>query len=139
MVTGSGSAAATPLTVQVACRSAALPRVGCTPVTTTLISPKRSTSKKSAERRCLSRRPMPVFSEAARMLMLPETAPLAVSCPSPLNSVKRPLTLSRPHMFLTLNVMVERSGTRFHTPAMSGSCSRVSRVVIVPPSDSCRI
>ena len=37
--------------VKLARSSAALPLVGCTAVTTTLISGKRSTSKKSAERR----------------------------------------------------------------------------------------
>ena len=31
-------------------------------------------------------------------------------------------------MFLILKVMAERSGTRFHTPAMSGSRSSVSSV-----------
>src|ERR1700741_2713816 len=130
-VTGRGSGAVTPLTVKFARRSAALPSVGCTAVTTTLISPKRSTSKKSAERRCLSRRPMPVLSDAGRMSRRPKTAPLPVSCPSPLKSVKRPLTFTRPHMFLILKVIAERSGTMFHTPARSGSLSSVSKVVIV--------
>src|SRR5271166_5584247 len=134
IVTVRGRGAVTPLIVKVARRSAALPLVGCTAVTTTLISAKRPTSKKSAERRCLSRRPMPVLSDAARMSRRPKTAPLPVSCPSPLNSVKRPLTFSRPHMFLTLKVMAERSGTMFHTPALSGSLSSVSRVVIVTSS-----
>src|SRR6516165_1521271 len=131
IVTGRGSAAVMPLMVKFARRSAALPSVGCTAVTTTLISPKRSTSKKSAERRCVSRRPMPVLSDAVRMSRRPKTAPLPVSCPSPLKSVKRPLTFSRPHMFLILKVMAERPGTMFHTPAMSGSLSSVSKVVIV--------
>ncbi len=51
--------AVTPLIVKLACSSVALPTVGWTAVTTTLICAKRSTSKKSGERRCLSRRPMP--------------------------------------------------------------------------------
>ncbi|EUA33677.1 hypothetical protein I552_4456 [Mycobacterium xenopi 3993] len=41
-----------------------------------------------------------------------------------------PLTFNRPHMFLILKVNAERSGTRFHTPAVSGSFSSVSTVVI---------
>src|SRR6516165_7269798 len=134
IVTGRGSGAVMPLMVKLARRSAALPLVGCTPVTTTLISPNRSTSKKSAERRCRLRRPMPVLSDAVRMSRRPKTAALPVSCPSPLNSVERPLTFSRPHWFLILKVMAERFGTRFHTPDISGSVSSVSRVVIVTSS-----
>ncbi|ETZ79775.1 hypothetical protein L840_0258 [Mycobacterium sp. MAC_011194_8550] len=42
-------------------------------------------------------------------------------------------------MFLILKVMAERSGTRFHTPAISGSCSSVSKVVIDHPQLSWRI
>src|SRR4030088_1714196 len=49
-VTGTVRGAVTPLMVKLARSSAALPSVGCTAVMTTLISGKRSTSKKSSER-----------------------------------------------------------------------------------------
>src|SRR5271156_5027934 len=65
----------------------------------------------------------------------PKMAPLPVIWPSPLKSVNRPLTLIRPHMFLILTLTVDRSGSRFHTPAVSGSFSSVSTVVMcaAPP------
>src|SRR6202022_986050 len=113
----------------------ALPVVGCTAVTTTLISGKRSASKKSADRRCSSRLPIPVRNDAAWMSRRPKMAPLPVTWPSALKSVNRPLTLIRPHMFLILKLIVDLSGTRVHTPAVSGSFSSVSTVVIcaAPP------
>ncbi len=89
-----------PLMVKLARRSAPLPVVGCSAVTTTLIWGKRSASKKSAEQqvrvaaadaRCAATR--------VRMSRRPNTAPLPVSWPSPLNSVKWPLTFSQaPHV-----------------------------------------
>src|SRR5579884_2866973 len=73
---------------------------------------------------------MPVRSDATRMSTRPKTAPLPVIWPSPLTSLNLPLTVIRPHTFLILKVNAERSGTRFQTPAVSGSFSSVSTVVI---------
>src|SRR5271168_3665326 len=78
---------------------------------------------------------MPVRNEATLISRRPKIAPLPVTWPSPLTPVKRPLTLVRPQKFLILKLTVERSGSRLHTPAVSGSFSSVSTFVmgVAPP------
>src|ERR1700689_2590457 len=75
---------------------------------------------------------MPVRNEATLISRRPKIAPLPVTWPSPLTPVKWPLTLSRPQKFLILKLTVERSGSRLHTPAVSGSFSSVSTLLIAP-------
>src|ERR1700722_19925879 len=78
---------------------------------------------------------MPVRNEGTGISRRPKMAPLPVTWPSPLTPVKWPLTLSRPQKFLILKLTVERSGSRLHTPAVSGSFSSVSTFVMcaTPP------
>src|ERR1700722_7203729 len=78
---------------------------------------------------------MPVRNEGTGISRRPKIAPLPVTWPSPLTPVKWPLTLSRPQKFLILKLTVERSGSRLHTPAVSGSFSSVSTFVMcaTPP------
>src|SRR6185437_5275264 len=102
------------------------------PVPSTLISGYRSASKKSPDRRCWSRLPMPVRSDATWMSSRPKMAPLPVIWPSALTSVNRPSTLSRPQKFLILKPTLERSRSRVHTPAVSGSFSRLSTLIMAP-------
>src|ERR1700733_12836095 len=79
---------------------------------------------------------MTVRKEAPGISRRPKIAPLPVTWPSPLTPVKWPLTLSRPQKFLILNLTVERLGSRLHTPAVSGSFSSVSTLVMgdAPPA-----
>ena len=49
-------------------------------------------SKKSVERRCLSRLALPVSTEATSMTIRPASAPPPSSVPSPCTWVKRPFT-----------------------------------------------
>src|ERR1700722_18525733 len=78
---------------------------------------------------------MPVRNEGTGISRRPKIAPLPVTWPSPLTPVKWPLTLARPQKFLILKLTVERSGSRLHTPAVSGSFSSVSTFVMcaTPP------
>jgi hypothetical protein len=92
------------------------PPEGVAAVTTTLIAGNFSTSKKSADRRWLSRLPFPVYSDAAVMSSRPNTAPVSVTWPSPLTSANWPLTVISPHIVLLLNVKLDRAGTRFQPP-----------------------
>src|ERR1700679_440886 len=78
---------------------------------------------------------MPVRNDATRISRRPKIAPLPVTWPWPPTSVKRPSPLTRHQKFLTLKLTVERSVSRLHTPAVSGSFSSVSTFVMgaTPP------
>ena len=96
-----------PLMVSSACRPTVSLSMTSAAVTTTLMSGNFSASKKSAECRCASRLPIPVRSDAALMSMWPETVWGAVTWPSPLNSVKRPLTGTMPQNDLLFTATVD--------------------------------
>src|ERR1700693_1269645 len=75
------------------------------------------TSKKSAPRRCLSRRLFLVSIEVASTTSSPAMAPWSPTTPLPLTALKVPWTLAMPHIALVLNSTVVLFGSSCHVPA----------------------
>src|SRR6201987_6547005 len=63
----------------------------------------------------------------------PNNVPLLVIWPSPLNSVKTPLTILAPHIVLLLNVIVDWSESSVQTPTDSGFLRSSVTVDMSPP------
>src|SRR6476660_3688559 len=63
----------------------------------------------------------------------PNNVPLLVIWPSPLNSVKTPLTFIPPHIVLLLNVIVDWSESSVQTPTASGFLRSSVTVDMSPP------
>src|SRR6476646_5555122 len=63
----------------------------------------------------------------------PNNVPLLVIWPSPLNSVKTPLTFIAPHIVLLLNVIVDWSESSVQTPTDSGFLRSSVTVDMSPP------
>jgi hypothetical protein len=86
-------------------------------------------SKKSAERRCVSRLEFFVSMDAAPTVRMPLTPPDAVTVPFPLTWRNTPLTGARPHMPLLRSPIADLEGSRAQFPASAaplrsacGSC-----------------
>jgi hypothetical protein len=95
-------------------------------------------SKKSAERRCWSRRALPVSMDAAATVTLPLTSPSGETVPCPLTSRKTPFTAARPHMLLLLSWMLELARSRTQSPASAPSSSRAPTAGAARcPDDAC--
>jgi hypothetical protein len=73
-------------------------------------------SKKSAERRCVSRRMFCVSMDAAATVTVLLTSPSGKTVPFPLTSRKTPFTGARLHMLLLFSRMLDLRGSRTHSP-----------------------
>ena len=82
-----------------------------------------ATSKKSAERRCVSRREFFVSIDSAATVMTPLTSPAAVTVPFPLTWRKTPESGRSPHVCLVLSRTCDRAGSSVQDPASVPSCS----------------
>src|SRR5262245_40140294 len=97
-------------------------------------------SKKSAERRCLSRLLFFVSMDAAATVMAPLTSPVGETVPFPLTSRKTPFTGARPHRLLLFSRMLDLRGSRIHAPARAASFSRAcSAGPVICPDGACII
>src|SRR5215470_7360678 len=96
-------------------------------------------SKKSAERRCVSRLAFLVSMDAAPTRTVPLTSPSAETVPFPLTSRKTPLTGTTP-MDLLFSRMLDVRGSRTHSPARAPSASRARTPGAVDcPDSACMI
>src|SRR5262245_17581778 len=97
-------------------------------------------SKKSAERRCVSRWVLLVSMDAAATVTVPLTWPVGETVPFPLTWRKTPFTGIRPHMFLLCSRMLDLRGSRTHSPARAPSFSRAcSAGAVICPDGACMI
>jgi hypothetical protein len=94
-------------------------------------------SKKSAERRCVSRRVFLVSMDAAAIVTVPLTWPSGETVPFPLTSRKTPFTGTRP-MTLLVSLALDLAGSRAHSPARvpSFSSARTTGTVTCPDGAS---
>src|SRR6478609_4018900 len=111
------------------------------------MSGNRSTSKKSADRRCLSRRLIPVFTEAAVMARRPVTLLSATASAEPSISVNTPLTCAKPQKVGLWKASSVRVGSSRQVPIQSSGSmvfssarqqrSHIGRVeVLIDPGDA---
>src|ERR1700758_3562932 len=131
--TGRGSATVLPRIDRSALTFRPSPSAGSTSWTVTVMSGGFSASKKSADRRWLSRGLIPVVTDAALTSIRPVTIPPASMWPSPLNLVKRPLTFISPHIVLFLNENDDRFGSNVHVPTACGLFKSSVTLDISPP------
>jgi len=97
-------------------------------------------SKKSVERRCVSRRVFFVSMEAAATVRVPLTSSSGETVPFPLTSRKTPFTAARPHMLLLFSRMLDVRGSRIQSPARAPSFSRAcSAGAVICPDGACMI
>ena len=97
-------------------------------------------SKKSADRRCLSRRAFLVSIDAAATVTVPLTSPSGETVPLPLTSRKTPFTGTRPHMLRLFSWILDWPESRAHPPASAPPVSRASSAGAVTwPDGACMI
>src|SRR6516165_7431504 len=95
-------------------------------------------SKKSAERRCLSRRAFLESMDAAATVRMPLTSPSGETVPLPLTSRKTPFTGTSPHILLFFSRMLDLPGSRTHSPARVPPFSRASSAgAVIWPDVAC--
>src|SRR5262249_43337208 len=113
---------------------------GRIPSTVTVRSGWLPASKKSAERRCLSRRLFLVSMDAAATVTAPLTSPPAKTVPLPVTSRKTPVTGATPHMALLFSRMLDLRGSRAQSPARAPPVSSAcSGGVVICPDGSCMV
>lgn len=96
-------------------------------------------SKKSAERKCLSRLVFPVSIDAEAMVTVPVTSPVGDTVALPVTWRKMPFTLARPQIILFCSETVERDWSRLHSLASAGLVSSSCRATAVICSDGAMV
>ena len=108
---------------------------GVTWLTVKVMSGWVSLSKKSADRRCVSRLLFLVSTEAAATVTLPVTSPAGETVPCPVTWRKTPFTGTRPHMLLLFSPTVDLDESRVQDPARAASFSSACRSGVVACPD----